>query len=66
MVYLFMEKYIQMVLQNGKKRSGLRENTKEKSVTNVTNSLMNKWIGWKTVIYNINNDSAVKMKSDLT
>lgn len=27
------------------------------------NSLLNRWIGWKVVIYNINNDKAVKMES---
>jgi hypothetical protein len=39
--------------------------TKEKSVPKITDSLMNRWIGWKTVIYNTNNDSAVKMESYL-
>ena len=27
------------------------------------NSILNRWIGWKVVIYNINNDTAVKMES---
>jgi hypothetical protein len=27
------------------------------------NSLLDRWIGWKVVIYNINNDKAVKMES---
>ena len=29
------------------------------------NSLLGRWIGWKVVIYNINNDKAVKMESYL-
>ena len=29
------------------------------------NSLLDRWIGWKVVIYNINNDKAVKMESYL-
>jgi hypothetical protein len=31
----------------------------------VTDSLLDKWIGWKVVMYNINNDKAVKMESYL-
>jgi N,N-dimethylformamidase beta subunit-like protein len=30
-----------------------------------TDSILNRWIGWKVVIYNINNDTAVKMESYL-
>jgi hypothetical protein len=31
----------------------------------VTNSILGRWIGWKVVMYNINNDTAVKMESYL-
>jgi hypothetical protein len=31
----------------------------------VTDSILGRWIGWKVVIYNINNDTAVKMESYL-
>jgi len=31
----------------------------------VTDSILGRWIGWKVVIYNINNDEAVKMESYL-
>lgn len=37
--------------------------TKEISIPKITDSLLNRWIGWKTVVYNTNNDSAVKMES---
>jgi hypothetical protein len=39
--------------------------TKTRSVVNATNPILDKWIGWKVVIYNINNDTAVKMESYL-
>jgi hypothetical protein len=35
--------------------------TKTRAVVNVTDPILDKWIGWKVVIYNINNDTAVKM-----
>ena len=31
----------------------------------VANSLLERWIGWKVVMYNINNNTAVKMESYL-
>jgi hypothetical protein len=31
----------------------------------VTNSIIGRWIGWKVVVYNMNNDTAVKMESYL-
>lgn len=39
--------------------------TKTRAVINVTDPILDKWIGWKVVIYNINNDTAVKMESYL-
>jgi hypothetical protein len=39
--------------------------TKELSQSQPTNSIVGKWIGWKVVIYNINNNTAVKMESYL-
>jgi hypothetical protein len=39
--------------------------TKTRAVVNVTDPILDKWIGWKVVIYNINNDTAVKMESYL-
>lgn len=39
--------------------------TREKSIPQVTDSITNRWIGWKTIVYNIHNDSAVKMESYL-
>ena len=39
--------------------------TKEKSIPRITEPLLNRWIGWKVIVYNINNDSAVKMESYL-
>jgi hypothetical protein len=39
--------------------------TKTRAVVNVTDPILHKWIGWKVVIYNINNDTAVKMESYL-
>jgi hypothetical protein len=34
-------------------------------VSATTNPILDRWIGWKVVIYNINNDTAVKMESYL-
>ncbi|HEY7226816.1 MAG TPA: hypothetical protein VH481_01680 [Nitrososphaeraceae archaeon] len=39
--------------------------TDEKQSNKVTNSLVDRWIGWKVVIYNINNNSEVKLESYL-
>ncbi|MBA3977141.1 MAG: hypothetical protein H0X50_02960 [Nitrosopumilus sp.] len=39
--------------------------TKEKSVPQITEPIINRWIGWKVAVYNINNDTAVKMESYL-
>ena len=39
--------------------------TKEKSIPKITEPILNKWIGWKVIVYNINNESAVKMESFL-
>jgi hypothetical protein len=39
--------------------------TKSRAVVNATDSILDRWIGWKVVIYNINNDTAVKMESYL-
>jgi hypothetical protein len=39
--------------------------TKEKSIPRITEPILNRWIGWKVIVYNINNDSAVKMESYL-
>ncbi|MDQ4074374.1 MAG: hypothetical protein M3162_08750 [Thermoproteota archaeon] len=39
--------------------------TKEKSSPPITQPIIDRWIGWKTVIHNVNNDSAVKMESYL-
>jgi hypothetical protein len=39
--------------------------TSARGVSEIPNSLINKWIGWKTVMYNIENDSSVKMESYL-
>jgi hypothetical protein len=33
--------------------------------THDDNSILGRWIGWKVVIYNIDNDTAVKMESYL-
>jgi hypothetical protein len=35
----------------------------ERAKAKVTDSLLNRWVGFKTIIYNINNDTAVKMES---
>ena len=37
--------------------------TKARDTHKVTGSIVNRWIGWKVVMYNINNDKAVKMES---
>jgi hypothetical protein len=39
--------------------------TNELAQAKVTNSIVGRWIGWKVVMYNINNNSAVKMESYL-
>jgi hypothetical protein len=39
--------------------------TDERAKDKVTHSILGRWIGWKVVIYNINNDQAVKMESYL-
>jgi hypothetical protein len=39
--------------------------TSARGVSEIPNSLINKWIGWKTVMYNLENDSSVKMESYL-
>jgi hypothetical protein len=37
--------------------------TDTRAVVQTANPLLDRWIGWKVVIYNINNDTAVKMES---
>lgn len=37
--------------------------TDERQSAKVTNSLVDRWIGWKVVIYNINDNSEVKLES---
>ena len=37
--------------------------TKTRAVVDATDSILDKWIGWKVVMYNINNNTAVKMES---
>jgi hypothetical protein len=39
--------------------------TDERQSNKITNSLTDRWIGWKVVIYNINNNSEVKLESYL-
>ena len=39
--------------------------TDERQSNKVTNSLLDRWIGWKVVIYNINKNSEVKLESYL-
>ena len=39
--------------------------TKERSSPKITEPIIDRWIGWKVVVYNTNNDSAVKMESYL-
>jgi len=36
--------------------------TKTRAVVNATDPILDRWIGWKVMIYNINNDTAVKME----
>src|SRR5919112_898809 len=37
--------------------------TDARDKSKVTDSILGRWIGWKVVMYNINNDTAVKMES---
>jgi hypothetical protein len=39
--------------------------TNESAQAKPTNSIVGRWIGWKTIVYNIDNDKAVKMESYL-
>jgi hypothetical protein len=39
--------------------------TNESAQAKPTSSIVGRWIGWKTVVYDINNDKAVKMESYL-
>ena len=39
--------------------------TDARAADNVTDSILDRWIGWKVVMYNIYNDTAVKMESYL-
>jgi hypothetical protein len=39
--------------------------TTARGVSEIPNSFINKWIGWKTVMYNLENDSSVIMESYL-
>lgn len=39
--------------------------TSKRAETQVTDPIVGRWIGWKVVVYNINNDTAVKMESYL-
>lgn len=39
--------------------------TDERVLNKATKPIIDRWIGWKVVIYNINNDTAVKMESYL-
>ena len=39
--------------------------TDKRAETQVTESIIGRWIGWKVVVYNMNNDTAVKMESYL-
>jgi hypothetical protein len=39
--------------------------TRSKDTHKATDSILNRWIGWKVVIYNINDNKAVKMESYL-
>jgi hypothetical protein len=39
--------------------------TAARGVSEIPSSFINKWIGWKTVMYNVENDSSVKMESYL-
>lgn len=53
-------------LSLGQRRYGISEGYTDKlAEAQVTNSLIGRWIGWKIVIYNIDNNNAVKMESYL-
>jgi hypothetical protein len=39
--------------------------TRPRDMHQVSNSILGKWIGWKVVMYNINDNTAVKMESYL-
>jgi len=39
--------------------------TDARGKANVTDSILGRWIGWKVIMYNINNNTAVKMESYL-
>lgn len=39
--------------------------TDKRDETQATDSIIGRWIGWKVVVYNINNETAVKMESYL-
>ena len=39
--------------------------TSKRAEAQVTDPIVGRWIGWKVVVYNINNDTAVKMESYL-
>jgi hypothetical protein len=39
--------------------------TNAKAIAKVTDSIIGRWIGWKVIMYNINNETAVKMESYL-
>ncbi len=39
--------------------------TSEKSVSKATDPIKDRWIGWKAIMYNIENDTAVKMETYL-
>jgi len=36
--------------------------TEEKSILEATHSIKGRWIGWKAIMYNIENGNAVKME----
>ena len=54
-----------MVLLVGKKKYGILVaiQTERAKAKVLTDSILGRWIGWKVVMYNINNDTAVKMES---
>jgi hypothetical protein len=39
--------------------------TNERAASKATDSIIGRWIGWKVVMYNVKNDSAVKLESYL-
>ena len=39
--------------------------TNKRAETQVTDSIIGRWIGWKVVVYNMNNDTVVKMEAYL-